>query len=219
MLHTFQEMLIHSKKKKFCRINQRNMHLEKIKELCSSIFKTLWMPNVSFCCRLAVGTEVDSRFNHAALASKGRHSPVMMLDISLLYILLLSLLSLPASPIISPSFHRHQLQVYCQAQSVGEEVLWRILQIRPQGSHCITFSYFPSRESGTQYTFFCCCCLFSWSLFSVLCYIILTLSLSLALWASAVGSVAVWSSSLLGCWCWKWVSSGRWEGERTLPPL
>ncbi len=201
------------------------MHLEKIKELCSSIFKTLWMPSVSFCCRLAVGTEVDSRFNHAALASKGRHSPVMMLDISLLYILLLSLLSLPASPIISPSFHRHQLQVYCQAQSVGEEVHWRILQIRPQGSHCITFSYFPSRESGTQYTFFCCCCclFFMISVFcSLLCHplsLSLSLSLSLALWASAVGSVAVWSSSLLGCWCWKWVSSGRWEGERTLPPL
>ncbi len=172
------------------------MHLEKIKELCSGIFKTLWMPSVSFCCRLAVGTEVDSRFNHAALASKGRHSPVMMLDISLLYILLLSLLSLPASPIISPSFHRHQLQVYCQAQSVGEEVHWRILQIRPQGSHCITFSYFSVQGKWYPIYFFCVVVCFSWSLFSVLCYVILSLSLSLslslALWASAVGSVAVW---------------------------
>ncbi len=180
----------------------------------------LWMPSVSFCCRLSVGTEVNSMFNHAALASKGRHSPVMMSDISLLYILLLSLLSMPASPIISLSFHQNQLQVYCQAQSVGEQVHWRILQIRPQGSHCITFSYFPSRESGTQYTFFLLLLLFVFRdlcfLFSAMSY---SLSLSLALWASAVGSVAVWSSSLLGCWCWKWVSSGRWKGERTLPPL
>lgn len=161
------------------------MHLEKTNELCSSIFKKLWMPSVSFCCRLAVGTEVNSMFNHAALASKGRHSPVMMSDISLLYILLLSLLSMPASPIISPSFHQNQLQVYCQAQSVGEQVHWRILQIRPQGSHCITFSYFPSRESGTQYTFFCCCYLFFMiSVFcSLLCHpLSLSGSLSLSCW-------------------------------------
>lgn len=38
----------------------------------------------------------------------------MMSHISLLYILLLSLLSIPASPIISPSFHWNQLQVYCR---------------------------------------------------------------------------------------------------------
>lgn len=32
----------------------------------------LWMPSVSFCCGLSVGTEVNRMFNHAALASKGR---------------------------------------------------------------------------------------------------------------------------------------------------
>lgn len=137
------------------------------------------MPSVRFCCRLAVGSEVNSVFNHAAPGSKGRHSTVMMSDISLLYILLLSLLSMPASPIISPSFHRNQLQVYCQVQSVGEQVHWRILQIRPQRSHCITFSYFLSRESGTQYTFFCCCYLFF--MISVFCSL---LCHPLSLWLS-----------------------------------
>lgn len=70
----------------------------------------------------AVRAEVNNMFNHAAPASKGRHNPVMMSDISLLYILLLSLLSMPASTIISPSFHRIQLQVYCQVQSADEQV-------------------------------------------------------------------------------------------------
>lgn len=136
----------------------------------------------------AVGAEVNNMFNHAAPASKGRHNPVMMSDISLLYILLLSLLSTPASTIISPSFHRNQLQVYCQVQSADEQVHWRILQIHPQGSHCITFCYFLSRESGTQYTFSVVIC-FSWSLFSVLCYVILSLSLSL--WLSETQLSAV----------------------------
>lgn len=148
------------------------------------------------------------------LKKKTQH--VMMSDISLLYIFFYFHYPLyQPPPIISPSFHRNQFQVYCQVQSVCEQVHWRILQIRPQGSHCITFSYFLSRESGTQYNFSGVVIWFSWSLFSVLCYIILSLFLLLALWGAAVGSVPVWSFSFLGCWCWKWVSSGRQRRERT----
>lgn len=112
------------------------------------------------------------------LKKKTQHH-VMMSDISLLYIFFYFHYPLyQPPPIISPSFHRNQFQVYCQVQSVCEQVHWRILQIRPQGSHCITFSYFLSRESSTQYNFSGVVIWFSWSLFSVLCYIILSLSFS-----------------------------------------